>query len=325
MTATLFDTDAPHPEPSELTAFSGNKLDRQAEYRADDCVEKALAVEGTHILAFSGSRLILKHDGQILDPLFSAYELAELKPDFDAAVLLGYKENGEPRIAVPVLIPAEELASHYKPTEARALFRDSLIQGELLGEVAQAVALLNWNAANLFCGKCGSPTEIKLGGYKRACTKCDHMMFPRTDPVVIMLTIDVERDRCLLGRSHHFQEGMYSCLAGFVEPGETIENAVRRETFEEAGIEIGRVRYHASQPWPMPHSLMIGCYAEARSVEIKIDTQEMQDVRWCGRAEAAVMLEAGPGSPDFAPVEGAIAHRLLRDWIEWGDERSGAA
>ena len=325
MTATLFDTDAPHPEPSELTAFSGNKLDRQAEYRADDCVEKALAVEGTHILAFSGSRLILKHDGQILDPLFSAYELAELKPDFDAAVLLGYKENGEPRIAVPVLIPAEELASHYKPTEARALFRDSLIQGELLGEVAQAVALLNWNAANLFCGKCGSPTEIKLGGYKRACTKCDHMMFPRTDPVVIMLTIDVERDRCLLGRSHHFQEGMYSCLAGFVEPGETIENAVRRETFEEAGIEIGRVRYHASQPWPMPHSLMIGCYAEARSVEIKIDTQEMQDVRWFGRAEAAVMLEASPGNPYFAPVEGAIAHRLLRDWIEWGGERSGAA
>lgn len=325
MTATLFDTHAPHPEPSELTAFSGNKLDRQAEYRADDCVEKALAVEGTHILAFSGSRLILKHDGQILDPLFSAYELAELKPDFDAAVLLGYKENGEPRIAVPVLIPAEELASHYKPTEARALFRDSLIQGELLGEVAQGVALLNWNAANLFCGKCGSPTEIKLGGYKRACTKCDHMMFPRTDPVVIMLTIDVERDRCLLGRSHHFQEGMYSCLAGFVEPGETIENAVRRETFEEAGIEIGRVRYHASQPWPMPHSLMIGCYAEARSVEIKIDTQEMQDVRWFGRAEAAVMLNAGPGSPYFAPVEGAIAHRLLRDWIEWGGERSGAA
>lgn len=317
MTANLFDTDAPHPEPSKLTAFSGNKLDRRAEYREDDCVEKALAVEGAHILAFTGSRLILKHDSQILDPLFSPYELAELTPDFDNAVLLGYRETGEPRIAVPMLIPAEELASHYKPTEARALFRDQLIEGELQGEVAQAVALLNWNAANKFCGKCGSPTETRIGGYKRVCTQCQHMTFPRTDPVVIMLTVDIEHDRCLLGRSHHFQEGMYSCLAGFVEPGETIEDAVRRETFEESGIETGRVRYHASQPWPMPHSLMIGCYAEAKSTEIKIDPQEMADVRWFERAEAEAMLDAGPDAPVFAPVKGAIAHRLLRDWIEW--------
>ncbi|MBW6423630.1 NAD(+) diphosphatase [Rhizobium sp. XQZ8] len=325
MTANLFDIYAPHPEPSELTAFSQNKLDRQAEYRQDDCVEKALAVEGTHILAFTGSRLILKHDGQILDPLFAAYELAELKPDFDNAILLGYRETGEPRVAVPVLISADDLSAQYKPTEPRALFRDSLIEEELLGEVAQAVALINWNSANKFCGKCGSPTEMKIGGYKRVCTKCEHMMFPRTDPVVIMLTVDLERDSCLLGRSHHFQEGMYSCLAGFVEPGETIENAVRRETVEESGILVGRVRYHASQPWPMPHSLMIGCYGEAKSTDITIDPQEMQDVRWFTRAEAAAMLDAGPDAKHFAPVRGAIAHRLLRDWIEWSEERSGKA
>lgn len=317
MTVNLFETDAPHPEPSELNAFTGNRLDRQAEYRADDCVEKALSVEGPNILAFTGIRVILKHDGQILDPLFSAYELAELKPDFDSAILLGYQSNGDPRLAVPVTIPAEELAGHYKPTEARALFRDGLIEGELQGEIAQAVALLNWNSANLFCGKCGSPTEMKIGGYKRACTQCQHLMFPRTDPVVIMLVIDSERDRCLLGRSHHFQEGMYSCLAGFVEPGETIEHAVRRETLEEAGITVGRVRYHASQPWPMPHSLMIGCYGEAKSTDITIDPQEMQDVRWFERAEAAAMLDAGPDSAVFAPVKGAIAYRLLRDWVEW--------
>ncbi len=317
MTKTLFDTDSPHTEPSELTAFSGNRLDRQAEYRQDRCIEQALAVDGTHILAFTGSRVILKHDGQILDPLFSAYELAELNPDFDNAVLLGYRDNGEPRIAVPILFAADDLSSQYKPTEARALFRDSLIDGELQGEIAQAVALLNWNAANRFCGKCGAPTETKIGGYKRVCSRCGHLMFPRTDPVVIMLTIDVEGDRCLLGRSHHFQEGMYSCLAGFVEPGETIENAVRRETVEESGILVGRVRYHASQPWPMPHSLMIGCYGEAKSMEIEIDPQEMQDVRWFSRAEAAAMLDAGPDSAYFAPVRGAIAHRLLRDWIEW--------
>lgn len=318
MTASLFDTDTPHPEPSRLTAFAGNTLDRQSEYRDEGCLEAALKVEGTHILAFTGSRLILKHDGLILDPLFAAYELPELQPDFENAVLLGYRENGEPRIAVPVGIPAEELATHFKPTEARALFRDGLLDEELLGEAAQGAALINWNAGSRFCGKCGGKTEGRIGGYRRVCTVCQNMTFPRTDPVVIMLTVDEERDRCLLGRSHHFQEGMYSCLAGFVEPGETIEHAVRRETFEEAGIRTGRVRYHASQPWPMPHSLMIGCFAEAASTEIKIDEQEIADCRWFSREEVARILDAQPGDGStFAPPAGAIAHRLIRDWIDW--------
>jgi NAD+ diphosphatase len=317
MTKDLFETDVPHPDPSSLTAFAGNTLDRRAEYRADDCVEKALAVEGTHILAFAGNRLILKHDGQVLDPLFAAYELAELDPDFDNAVLLGYRGNGEPRIAVPVRAVAEELASHHKPTDARALYRETLIDAELQGEVAQALSILAWNSANLFCGKCGSPTQMQVGGYKRVCTRCQHLMFPRTDPVVIMLTVDVENDRCLLGRSHHFQEGMYSCLAGFVEPGETLESAVRRETVEESGIRIGRVRYHASQPWPMPHTLMIGCYSEATSTEITIDPQEMSDVRWFTRDEVRAMLDAGPDMRPFGPAKGAIAYRLMRDWIDW--------
>jgi NAD+ diphosphatase len=314
----FFDTDAPHPEPSTLTAFAGNRLDRQAEYRKDDCIEKALAVEGTHLLAFSANRLILKHDGQILDPLFSAYELAELKPDFDRAVLLGYRETGEPRIAVPVETAVDDLASQYKPADARSLYRDGLLDEELQGEAAQAFALLSWNAANRFCGRCGSETKSELGGYKRACSSCDNQMFPRTDPVVIMLTIDEERDMCLLGRSHHFQEGMYSCLAGFVEPGETIEHAVRRETVEESGVVAGRVRYHASQPWPMPHSLMIGCYAQALSTEITIDPQEMSDVRWFSRQEVTVMLDAGPDMKPFGPAKGAIAYRLMKDWIDWG-------
>jgi NAD+ diphosphatase len=103
------------------------------------------------------------------------------------------------------------------------------------------------------------------GGYRRKCQACGHTVFPRTDPVAIMLAVDETRDRCLLGRSPHFPPGMYSCLAGFIEPGETMEDAVRRETLEESGIRIGRVRYHASQPWPMPHSLMIGVYAEAKA------------------------------------------------------------
>ena len=317
MTGSLFDTDAPHPEASTLTAFSGNTLDRRSEYREENCLEEALKVEGTHLLAFTGSRLILKHDGQVLDPLFSAYELMELQPDFENAVLLGYCENGEPRIAVPVGVAAEDLAAHFKPTEARALYREGMLDGELLGQAAQAAALINWNATNRYCGKCGAATESRLGGYRRVCSACGNLTFPRTDPVVIMLVVDEERDCCLLGRSHHFQEGMYSCLAGFVEPGETIEHAVRRETFEESGIRVGRVRYHASQPWPMPHSLMIGCYAEATSTEIRIDEQEIADCRWFSREEVGDILAGRPGDRFFAPPVGAIAYQLIRDWVDW--------
>ena len=135
-----------------------------------------------------------------------------------------------------------------------------------------------------------------------------------------MLTIDVAGDRCLMGRSPHFSEGMYSCLAGFVEPGETIESAVRRETFEESGIETGKVRYHASQPWPMPHSLMIGCYAEALSFDVTPDTTELEDCRWFTRAEVLAMVEGGHPDGIYVPVGGAIAYRLIRDWLDWPEQ-----
>lgn len=315
--ATLFDTDTPHPEASTLTAFSQNALDRQAEKRDEDCVARALAIEGTHILAFSGTRLVLKHDDQVLDPLFAVYELAELKPDFDNAILLGHRETGEPRIAVPVGITDEELASHFKPVDTRSLYRDQLIGEELLGETAQAASLLQWNSDNRFCGRCASAMNIRIGGYKRVCSGCGHMIFPRTDPVVIMLTIDLEKDLCLLGRGPHFAPGMYSCLAGFVEPGETIENAVRRETFEESAINVGRVRYHASQPWPMPHSLMIGCFSEALSFDVTRDEEELEDCRWFTRDEVAALLEMKSADGRSPPPKGAIAHRLMRDWLEW--------
>ncbi|MBB3946859.1 NAD+ diphosphatase [Rhizobium skierniewicense] len=313
----IFDTNSPHPEPSTLTAFAQNDLDRLAEKRTESCVSDALKVEGTHLLAFAGTKLVLKHDGQVLDPLFSAYELAELDPDFENAVLLGYKDNGEPRVAVPVRTAEDNLASHFKPVDARSLYRDQLIGEELLGEVAQAVSLLHWNSDNRFCGRCGGAMELHIGGYKRICAACSHTIFPRTDPVVIMLTIDLDRELCLLGRGAHFPPGMYSCLAGFVEPGETIENAVRRETHEEANIAVGRVRYHASQPWPMPHTLMIGCFSEALSTDITRDEAELEDCRWFSRDEVATLLEMGAANGQSPPPRGAIAHRLMRDWIEW--------
>ncbi|MFD1744534.1 NAD(+) diphosphatase [Rhizobium helianthi] len=318
MTISLFDTQAPHEEPSRLTAFSGNRLNRDTEHRLADALERALSVAGAHRIAISGNRIVLKQKVAGFDPLFAAAELQDLQPDYANAVLLGHTQDGEPRLVVPVLKAGEELEALYTLTDARSAFRDGLLDEAMLGALAQGLSLLAWNAANRFCGKCGTPSHSELGGYKRICPNCGHMMFPRTDPVVIMLTVDVQRDLALLGRGHHFAAGMYSTLAGFVEPGETIEDAVRRETLEESGIRTGRVRYHASQPWPMPHSLMIGCYAEALDCEISRDEQELADCRWFTRQEVASMLEADPsGEGPFAPPQGAIAHRLMRDWVEW--------
>lgn len=317
MKNSIFLNRAPHLEPSELTAFSGNKLDRDSEHRDETTLETALKVEGTHILAFSGTQLVLKHDGQVLDPLFAPYELADLQPNFDDAILLGHQATGEPRLAVPVNVAPEALAAHYKPADPRALFRDALVGDELLGEVAQALSLLRWNADNKFCGRCGGKMETLIGGYKRRCTTCSHEIFPRTDPVAIMLVVDEKQDRCLMGRSPRFPAGMYSSLAGFVEPGETIENAVRRETREESGITVGRVRYHASQPWPMPHQLMIGCYGEATNVDITFDTTELEDCRWFTREEIGAMLSEGSYDGRTLPIQGTIARRLIEDWFEW--------
>jgi NAD+ diphosphatase len=312
----IFDVLQPHPEPSSLTAFADNRLDRQSEHRADDSVEQALKHEGAHIFAFAGGRLVLKHEEQVVDPLFAAYELQGLGPDFDNAILLGFEKTGEPRLAVPVGIDPEQ-SPDLKFADGRTLMREALLGSELLGEFAQASALISWNQNCRFCGKCGAPTLSEAGGYRRKCTQCQTVHFPRTDPVVIMLTIDIEGDRCLMGRSPHFPPGMYSCLAGFVEPGETIEAAVRRETFEESGIETGAVRYHASQPWPMPHTLMIGCYSEAASLEINPDTTEIEDCRWFTRDEVVAMVEGTHPDEIFVPVGGAVAYRLIRDWLDW--------
>lgn len=322
MTKSIFDLHSPHPEPSTLVAFAGNHLERLSENRPDDCVETAFKQDGAHVFAFSGGKLIVKHDEKIIDPLFAPYELAGLEPALDDAILLGFQPNGEPRLAVPVSLTEENLPEPFKLSDGRTLYRQQMLNDELLGQFAQASSLLSWNATNRFCGKCGGAMESKAGGYRRVCSTCGHLAFPRTDPVVIMLTIDIERDLCLLGRSPHFPEGMYSCLAGFLEPGETIENAVRRETKEESGIQIGRVRYHASQPWPMPHTLMIGCYAEAKSRDIHRDDQELEDCRWFTREETAAMLARNTGVANEtgergSPPKGAIAHQLMRDWLNW--------
>lgn len=178
--------------------------------------------------------------------------------------------------------------------------------------VATAKAILGWHRSHRFCSACGQPSKVAEAGWQRRCPACATQHFPRTDPVVIMLI--THGNRTLLGRSPGWPEGMYSCLAGFMEPGETLEAAVRREVAEETAVRVGAVRYLASQPWPYPSSLMIGCHGEAVSEAITVDPTEIEDAVWLRREEVALAL-AGAHPTVRRPRAGAIAGFLLANWV----------
>lgn len=184
--------------------------------------------------------------------------------------------------------------------------------------LGQAKALIDWHARHGYCANCGQPTRASEAGYKRICAGCKAEHFPRTDPVVIMLA--TLGGRALLGRQNRFPPRMYSALAGFIEPGESIEEAVAREIKEEAGVEIKSVRYHSTQPWPFPSSLMIGCLAEAASEAITVDGVELSEARWFSREELGAALERGPrgAGPFFVPPSFAIAHQLIKAFVQEG-------
>ncbi|XP_027023190.1 peroxisomal NADH pyrophosphatase NUDT12 isoform X1 [Tachysurus fulvidraco] len=191
------------------------------------------------------------------------------------------------------------------------------------GIVAQARSVLAWHSRYSFCPTCGGKTKVDEGGYKRSCLTdgCRSLQgihntcYPRVDPVVIMLVLHPDGNQCLLGRKKSFPPGMFSCLAGFIEPGETIENAVRREVLEESGVTIGPVQYVSCQPWPMPSSLMIGCFAVAVSTDIKVDENEIEDARWFTRQEVIDALVKGHQAVFSMPPRQAIAHYLVKHWI----------
>lgn len=307
--------DRPLREPSQFVGFAGNKIDRQSENRSDDAAEKALADPAVRLLLLRSGRLYIKLQDGVFDPYFGPAAASELKARFDQAVLLGRSEKG-PVLALPAGVEPEDLPDTIKAIDYRSVYMQGLVPPESLGELAQAGALLAWHANHRFCGRCGAKTESRAGGYKRVCSGCSAELFPRTDPVAIMLA--VRGDQCLLGRSPHFAPGMFSCLAGFIEPGETIENAVRRETFEESGILIGRVAYHASQPWPFPYSLMIGCYGEALNDEIRADTTELEACRWVSRKEVLAAIRNDSSASFIIPPPAAIASHLIRAWAEAG-------
>jgi NAD+ diphosphatase len=299
----------PAEEPSAQNGFAQNRIDRRSEKRDEGAVAAALAESAARLYLFRGDRTLVKAG----DPLFAVAETERLGGLPGEVVLLGWTASG-PRLAavLPETAPVEDGAVAL--IDIRTLAVEGAVSPEHLGAVAQARSLLNWHARHRFCSVCGQPTAMRIGGYRRDCPACKSEHFPRTDPVVIMLAVD--GDRCLLGRQARFQPQMYSCLAGFLEPGETIEDAVRRETAEEAGIRVGRVRYHSSQPWPFPSSLMIGCHAEAVSSTIVRDATELEDCRWFGREEVQAMLADRHAAGLKTPPPMAIAHRLIRTWSE---------
>nr|XP_033785047.1 peroxisomal NADH pyrophosphatase NUDT12 isoform X2 [Geotrypetes seraphini]XP_033785048.1 peroxisomal NADH pyrophosphatase NUDT12 isoform X2 [Geotrypetes seraphini] len=197
-----------------------------------------------------------------------------------------------------------------------------LLSQDESGVVAQARSVLAWHSRYQFCPTCGSATKMEEAGYKRTCLNKDcssirgihNTCYPRVDPTVIMLVLHPDGNQCLLGRKKQFPAGMFSCLAGFVEPGETIEDAVRREVEEESGLKVGHVQYVSCQPWPMPSSLMIGCLAVAISTEIKVDMNEIEEAHWFTR-EQVVDVTMKRNRSFFVPPRQAIAHQLIKYWI----------
>ncbi|WP_421725289.1 NAD(+) diphosphatase [Bauldia sp.] len=309
----LFD-GVPAAEPSRTHGFSANRIDRRSEARDESSLAEAASDPAARFYLFRDDTAIIRPDGA--DPLFTRAEVESLGAAA-VTILLGWADTG-PRLAatLPADTPIDE--SRLQSINLRSLAIEGAVDPEHLGAFAQARSLLAWNQRHRFCGACGSPSEMRDGGYRRECPACGAMHFPRTDPVVIMLAIDASGtdERCLLGRQPRFAPGMYSCLAGFVEPGETIEDAVRRETLEEAGIALGRVRYHSSQPWPFPSSLMIGCHGEALTTEITPDENELEDARWFTRAEVLAILSGEHPGGIKCPPRIAIAHSLIRTWAE---------
>jgi NAD+ diphosphatase len=294
--------------------FSGNPLDRAQQRRLDDTwLAGSLADPASRFLPLNGLDVLVKKDGS---GLAWARKGLLAKTGGAVPVLLGLRD-GAAHYAVDVSFLDDAAGSLGLAGVAEFLDLRAAV-GQLSHEesamVAQARALVDWHATHPFCAKCGQPTTSVQGGTMRRCDKCRAEHFPRVNPVVIMLV--VRGDRCLLGRQAAWPRGMYSTLAGFVETGESIEEAVRREILEESGIEVGSVTYHSSQPWPFPSSLMIGCIAEATTEEVTIDPHEIDDARWFTREQ---ILAACRGESDastlFLPPVMAIGRRLCDVWV----------
>ncbi len=305
---------------AEAVMFGGSGLDRAAHLRNDP--------PAGDVLPLWRGKVLMDAAGEMRVPVFLPPDHPVFSDADEATVFLGL-DDGVARFARDISAwepgeMADTVGAFTDPSEQRhPALPDTQLFVELRANmthltprgaelVATGKGLLEWHRTHRFCAKCGHPSEIAEGGWQRVCPSCKAHHFPRTDPVVIMLI--THGNSVLMGRSPHWPEGMYSLLAGFVEPGETIEAAVRREVLEESGIQVGEVRYLSSQPWPFPNSLMFGCEGLATSTKITIDPTEIEDAFWVTRED---MMESIAGqNPAMRPArKGSIARFLIEKWL----------
>ena len=302
--------------------FAGNPLDRaEVERRDENWIADQARDYSSRFLPMRGPNVLVNADATGNgEPALGWVGWQDLEPHVTGAapLLLGL-QDGITHFAIDLTrdesaAEALEAQGSYRFEEARAA-AENLLSGAEAGIMAQGRAQVNWHNRHGFCSVCGHPTEIRRGGQKRECPACKTEHFPRTDPVIIMVVYD--GDRCLLGQSRGRLQAMnrYSALAGFMDQGEAIEEAVAREVMEEAGIRVKKVRYHSSQPWPFPSSLMIGCHAEADTTSINMDDEEMTDVQWFDRSEVLLALEEKSEKLRL-PGPIAIAHHIIRAWAQ---------
>ena len=300
-------------------------LDRASHKRADaDWLAGQASLDTSRTLLLVDLKpAIVANSAQTQSALhwFSATEIGSLGLAEWPRHFLGLTAGGSPCFAVAIS-EHRAIAAPGGPFSIRPYvdLRTLLVQGQLdpeeLSIAGAARALAEWHSNCRHCGHCGSATDIKDGGWRRKCFACGKDFFPRTDPVVIMLV--THGDKCLISHEPRFkdiQTRMFSTLAGFLEPGEDIEHAVRREVQEEVGLKVGEVRYQESQPWPFPHSLMIGCRAEVKSMDLKLDPSEIEEARWIGRNELRAALDGRHPEGITLPGKHAIAHKLLRAFL----------
>jgi len=295
--------------------FTQNGLDRAAEKRGDAAwLADQRFGDDARFCVFWRGRPLVTPEGETI--LWLSRQDAEALTGVEAPwVLLGLDEQNKACIAMEAAPDREDPADG----ASGARFRDlraigARVSAEEAGIMAQAKSLLGWHGRHGFCANCGAKTRMMEGGYKRHCTACGADHFPRVDPVALVLVI--HDGKCLLARGPEWPEGLYSALAGFVEPGETVEQAAIREVYEETGVSIADVRIVVNQPWPWASSLMIGCSAKATTQAISVDGVEIGAARWFTVEDCEAMLVGQAVDGAWAPPNVALAHHLIRMWLE---------
>jgi len=304
--------------------FANNPLDRAGDKRTDDAwLAARMADPESRFVPFyklqpfvlpeaapSEGKDIAWMPPRMIEPLLTPAAVT---------VFLGINARGRALFAADVTFGENPENGALKGLGAFEDLRGLAMKGEItsgeLAIMAQAKSMIDWHLRHGYCAQCGHPSRLVEAGYKRVCPNCGAEHFPRTDPVVIMLA--TRGDKALLGRQPMFPRGMYSSLAGFIEPGESIEEAVAREMMEEAGIAVSNVRYHSTQPWPYPSQLMIGCHAQADTEDITVDGVELEEARWVARDDLRAVL-AGEDKGFWVPPPFAIAHQLIKSWVAQG-------